>query len=112
MPTAKKTQSIPDLPEKVETLYGPYAVLQVDLGTQESMTMDGETHHRARTVSITTRDSTIEVRWQVFFHELLHLAEHHMGMKLKDDPDDSDIDRLATALYDIFLRNNWTLPGQ
>jgi hypothetical protein len=103
---------MPEIPEHVDTLYGSYSVQEIDLGTQESMTMDGETNHRHRTVSITTRDSTLEVRWQVFFHELLHLAEHHMGMKLKDDPDDSDIDRLATALYDLFLRNKWKLPGQ
>ena len=51
-------------------------------------------------------------RWQTFFHELLHLLEMDGEFELKDKPNDSDANRLATGLLAMWLRNNWKLPGE
>ena len=52
-----------------------------------------------------------ELRWEAFFHELLHAAEFEQGLDLPDTRDDPIVDRLAMALTGFFIRNNWTLPG-
>lgn len=52
-------------------------------------------------------------QWQTFFHEILHKWEQEAGVKsIKDEPEDSDVDRLARAMLADFLRNGWKLPGE
>ena len=53
----------------------------------------------------------LEYQWQTFFHEWIHKLEEEGGFKLKDDPGDSDVNRLATAIFADYRRNRWTLPG-
>lgn len=53
-----------------------------------------------------------EFQWQAFFHELIHACELEQGLNFKDDAENSDVDKLATALTGMFFRNNWSLPGE
>jgi len=50
-------------------------------------------------------------QWHAFLHELVHKWEMEGGFLMKDEPGDSDVDRLAMAMCADFIRNGWTLPG-
>lgn len=54
-------------------------------------------------------------KWHRWFHEFYHLLEFEADLELVDD-EDSDkrnlYDRLATATLNIFILNNWKLPGE
>jgi hypothetical protein len=49
-----------------------------------------------------------EMRQQTFIHEWLHKIEQEMSFKLKE----SQIDRLATGIFQDIKRNNWKLPWE
>ena len=99
----------PPLPKVVKGAVSDYAVTE---GTQDS-TNAGEkviTENNAE-LRITTA-IPIEMRWQTFFHELIHKWEEEGEFKLKDTPGNSDVNRLATAMFADYKRNDWKLPGE
>ena len=53
-----------------------------------------------------------DTQWHVWWHEMVHKWELEGGFKLKDEDNDSDVDRLATAIHADWRRNNWKLPGE
>lgn len=106
---AGKSMDFPPLPRKVKGAVSDYAVTR-DLTDQAN----------AGECVITPKGCEIRVTkvlppgctWQTFLHELIHKWEHESHITpLKDRDDDSDVDRLATAILADFLRNGWTLPG-
>ncbi len=102
-------RKLPPLPRRIK---GAVCDYKVTLGTQDE-TNSGE--HVVTEAGAEIRvASTLEPnnKLQVFFHELLHKWEREGGFKLKDEDEDSDVDRLATAIYADFRRNNWKLPGE
>lgn len=52
-------------------------------------------------------DQPKEFIWRTFFHEMIHKWEIEASVSLRE----SEVDRLATVMYEDFRRNGWVLPG-
>jgi len=97
------------LPKKVK---GAICDYKVTLGTQDQSNA-GEcvlTEHGGE-IRVTS-NLPPPYQWQTFLHELIHKWELEGGFTLKDNPGDSDVDRLATAICADFVRNGWRFPGE
>ena len=102
-------ESWPDLPKRVKGVLFKYKVIEVD--SFDDADQYGITDVDKGTIKI-LQSLEPSLKWQTFFHELIHVCEQEVGMReLKDDKGDSDADRLGLALISIWQRNKWILPG-
>ena len=99
----------PDLPKKVNGVLFSYKLTEVE--NFDDPDCYGVTDTDKGTIRI-LKSLEPEMKWQTFWHELIHVCEQEVGMKpLKDDKEDSDADRLGLALISLWQRNKWVLPG-
>jgi len=101
----------PRLPRKVKSTFVDVPVTLEERFDDDSIL--GLFSSAPRPVTIKILDRLPEhTRWEVFFHELLHLVESESGVELRDDPADNDVDRFSRALLALWVRNGWSLPGE
>ena len=103
-------RQLPPFPKFVKGAVADYSVLNhtsetANAGEHDYGSLDGP----AIRVGTNLNDN---YRWHTFIHELIHKWEVEGGFKLDDEDGDSDVDRLAVALFADFLRNGWKLPGE
>jgi hypothetical protein len=102
-------RELPKLPRKIK---GSVIDYTVSIGTAD-VTMAGECVLTVDGAELRVSNAyPIEYQWQTLFHELVHKWEREGGIKLKDEDDNSEVDRLATAIFADFIRNGWPLPGE
>lgn len=98
-----------DLPPKIKGLYIDYKLVY---GTAD-LSNAGECVITNKGAEIRIAEVLpIQLRWETWFHEWWHKIEREAGVKLKDDEDNPEADRVAAAIFADFLRNGWKLPGE
>lgn len=111
---AVRRQSRPPLPRRVRGAVTDYEV-RIEV-LPEGTAGQHSSQREAGGVLRIDKHLNADARWQVFFHELVHKWETETGFKVRetetDGEQDSDADRLATAIYADFRRNGWKLPGE
>ena len=100
---------LPPLPSKVKGLFLDYTVT---FGTAD-LNNAGECVLTKKGAEIRIHEGLApELEWVTWFHEWFHKIEHEAGVRLKDDDDNNEVDRVAAAIFADFLRNGWKLPGE
>jgi len=99
-------------PESVNILGVNYAIAyhdnpaEVDIYKRESLW--GQIDYWTRTIRIYDNERPKQDVWQTILHEVMHGIMNMLHLnKLHDDAAHSEMDSLALALTDVFVRNGW-----
>jgi len=102
-------KKLPEIPKHVRGVLFDYKVVQVERFDDPDMYGDIDCD---KGIIRVLKNLEPAIKWQAFLHEFLHACEQEVGLKdLKDKKGDSDVDRLALAMFSLWRRNNWVLPG-
>lgn len=89
-----------------------YTIQYVDTPSEvdlyKRMSCWGQIDYWTRTIRIYDNGRPIEDIWQTIMHEVLHGIGELLHIKMLNDNDNHDeLDVLALALVDTFVRNGW-----
>ena len=104
----------PKLPRKVKGALCDFTVNQLepmDMRVSVDDFGDYSSMHRKPDINI-NKTLPEHHRWLTFWHELIHLLEEEAGIELKDEKNNSEVDRFALAMLSLWRRNDWALPGE
>ena len=102
-------------PAQVIILGLPYTIAYVDnpaeVDIHQRKSLWGQIDYWTRTIRIYDKNLRPEILWQVIWHEIIHgiVGELHLEWpkESEHEKEDADVDRLATAISDILIRNGW-----
>lgn len=100
------------LPDKINILGVEYKIEYVDNPAEVDMykrkSLWGQIDYWTRSIRIYKRDRVMEDICQTLLHEILHGIVTELHLKSLDDEKNHDeLDILALALTDVFIRNGW-----
>ena len=109
--------NIDGMPAAINILGSVYSVEYVDNPSEVDIfkreAVWGQIDYWTRTIRIFARDFAQSDIWKSIIHEVLHGIGQELKITMLQNQDNHDeLDVLAVALVDTFIRNDWLTTGE